>query len=310
MKKTVTVTIDRPLGTYHPEHKDLYYPINYGYVQGVMAPDGEEQDAYVVGMNEPLDEFAGELTAIIHRKNDIEDKWVVAPKGVRFSKEDVEKLVEFQEQYFDCDIEMIGDIKWLFFDMGSTLIDETDCYKSRIDFAVDNSGIDRKEFADKVYVCAKTSATAIKSAAEYYGVALPEWNNELERLYPNIESILQVLSGRYKLGIIANQSLGSRERLEKWGIAKYFDVIVASAEEGCAKPNKRIFEIALERAGCKSWEAMMIGDRLDNDISPAKEMGMGTVWVKQGFAKYQSISNDAEIPTFIIHSIGELPCVL
>ncbi len=310
MKKTLTVTIDRPLGTYHPEHKDLYYPINYGYVQGVMAPDGEEQDAYVVGISEPLDEFTGELTAIIHRKDDIEDKWVVAPKGIRFSKEEIKEFVKFQEQYFDYSVEMTGDITWLFFDMGSTLIDETDCYKSRIDFAVCNGNIDRKEFVNMVYACAKTSATAIKSAAEYYGIALPEWNNEFERLYPNIDSILQALSGRYKLGIIANQSLGSQERLEKWGIAKFFDVIVASAEEGCVKPDKRIFEIALERAGCKPQEAMMIGDRLDNDISPAKEMGMGTVWVRQGFAKYQSISNDDETPTFTINGIGELPSIL
>lgn len=43
--RTVTVTVDRPLGSYHPEHKDMYYPINYGYVEGIMAPDGEEQDA-------------------------------------------------------------------------------------------------------------------------------------------------------------------------------------------------------------------------------------------------------------------------
>ena len=47
--RTVTVTVDRPLGSYHPEHKDMYYPINYGYVEGVLAPDGEEQDAYILG---------------------------------------------------------------------------------------------------------------------------------------------------------------------------------------------------------------------------------------------------------------------
>lgn len=70
--------------------------------------------------------------------------------------------------------------------------------------------------------------------------------------------------------------------MEKFGILKYIDVVVASAEEGVAKPDKRIFEIALERAGCKPEETVMVGDRLDNDIVPANEIGMITIWIKQG----------------------------
>ena len=76
--KKVTVKIDRPLGTFHPEHKDLYYPINYGYIEGLIAEDGEEQDAYVLGVNKPVETFSGVLIAIIHRIDDVEDKWVVA----------------------------------------------------------------------------------------------------------------------------------------------------------------------------------------------------------------------------------------
>ena len=53
--KTVTVTVDRPLGSYHPEHRDMYYPINYGYVEGIIAPDGEEQDAYILGVDKAVD---------------------------------------------------------------------------------------------------------------------------------------------------------------------------------------------------------------------------------------------------------------
>ena len=66
---TVTVTVDRPLGSYHPEYKDMYYPINYGYIEGVMALDGEEQDAYILGVNEPVDKFTGKIMAIVHRKD-------------------------------------------------------------------------------------------------------------------------------------------------------------------------------------------------------------------------------------------------
>lgn len=104
---TVTVKIDRPLGSYHPKHKDLYYPVNYGYVEGVIAGDDEEQDAYVLGVNEPLESFTGELIAIIHRLDDVEDKWVVAPKDKQFTTEEIKEQVSFQEQYFKTEIELI-----------------------------------------------------------------------------------------------------------------------------------------------------------------------------------------------------------
>ncbi|MDD6728692.1 MAG: inorganic pyrophosphatase [Eubacteriales bacterium] len=99
--KIVTVTVDRPMGTYHPEHSDMFYPVNYGYIKGIIAPDGEEQDAYIVGIDEPVKEFTGKVIAIIHRNNDIEEKWVVAPVDKSFSKEKILEKVHFQEQYFD-----------------------------------------------------------------------------------------------------------------------------------------------------------------------------------------------------------------
>ena len=103
---TVTVAVDRPLGSYHPEYKDMYYPINYGYIEGVMAPDGEEQDAYILGVNEPVGKFTGKIIAIVYRKDDIEEKWVVVPDGVTFSKEEIRRQIHFQEQYFDSEIVM------------------------------------------------------------------------------------------------------------------------------------------------------------------------------------------------------------
>ncbi len=80
----VKVVVDRPLGSYHPKHKDMYYTINYGYIEGIIAPDGEEQDAYIIGVDEPVKEFVGRIIAIIHRNNDIEEKWVVAPQNMLF----------------------------------------------------------------------------------------------------------------------------------------------------------------------------------------------------------------------------------
>lgn len=104
--RTVTVTVDRAMGTYHPEYIDLYYPINYGYIKGIMAPDGEEQDAYILGVAEPVKDFTGTVIAIVHRKDDVEEKWVVASDEIAFTKEEIEAQVHFQEQYFDSEIIM------------------------------------------------------------------------------------------------------------------------------------------------------------------------------------------------------------
>lgn len=78
--RTVTVTVDRPLESYQSKHKDIYHPINYGYIEGLIAPDGEEQDVYVLGVDKPVDRFTGQIIADVHRNDDVEEKWVVAPE--------------------------------------------------------------------------------------------------------------------------------------------------------------------------------------------------------------------------------------
>ena len=102
----VQVTVDRPMGTCHPNHPDIIYPVNYGYIPDVMAPDGEEQDAYILGVTEPVKEFMGKVIAIIHRFDDVEEKWVVAPPEATFTKEEIMEQVAFQEQYFRIQIRM------------------------------------------------------------------------------------------------------------------------------------------------------------------------------------------------------------
>ena len=102
----VKVIVDRPLGTHHPKHKDIYYAVNYGYIPGVIAPDGEEQDAYILGVHEPVSEFEGKVMAIVHRLDDVEDKWVVAPENVSFTAEEIMAQTAFQEQYFQTEILM------------------------------------------------------------------------------------------------------------------------------------------------------------------------------------------------------------
>jgi inorganic pyrophosphatase len=106
LHRIVTVTMDRPLGTCHPKHPDMVYPVNYGYVEGIPAPDGDWQDAYVLGITEPVEAFTGELIAVIHRRDDVEDKWVVVPEGLRLTEAEIRRQTLFQERYFDSYIEM------------------------------------------------------------------------------------------------------------------------------------------------------------------------------------------------------------
>lgn len=96
----VKVKMDRPLGCKHPKH-GFVYPVNYGYIPGTISGDGEELDAYILGVHEPLDEFEGVVVAIIHRTNDNDDKLIVMPAGKNYTDDQIRALTEFQEQYFD-----------------------------------------------------------------------------------------------------------------------------------------------------------------------------------------------------------------
>lgn len=99
LNKIVTVKIDRPMGSKHPKH-DLLYSVNYGFVPNTLSPDGKELDAYVLGIEKPVEEFTGKCIAIIHRTNDDDDKLVVVPEGKEFSDEQIKSLTEFQERFF------------------------------------------------------------------------------------------------------------------------------------------------------------------------------------------------------------------
>lgn len=100
----VHVEVDRPIGYVH---HDIRYPINYGYIPGLIAGDGEAQDAYILGVSEPLQSFDGQVIGAVRRHNDAEDKLVVAPKGVRFHQGQIADAVHFQEQFFQTSIDSL-----------------------------------------------------------------------------------------------------------------------------------------------------------------------------------------------------------
>ncbi len=102
--QTVKVAVDRPLGSKHPKF-NYYYPINYGYLAGVVAPDGEGLDAYILGTKQPVANFTGKCVAIIHREDDDDDKLVVVTDDlVDITDADIMREVEFQEKYFNSSV--------------------------------------------------------------------------------------------------------------------------------------------------------------------------------------------------------------
>jgi inorganic pyrophosphatase len=103
LNKKVTIEVDRPLGTKHPKW-NYTYPINYGFVPNTKAPDGEELDAYILGISEPLKKFTGICIAIIHRTDDNDDKLIIVPKDKKYSDEQIRALTKFQEKYFKSEI--------------------------------------------------------------------------------------------------------------------------------------------------------------------------------------------------------------
>ena len=195
-------------------------------------------------------------------------------------------------------------IRWIFFDVGSTLVDETEAYNHRIKDAIEGTDISFEQFNEKSIFFAIQNLRGDLEAIQYFGLKRTPWHKEDEILYSDSEEILKYLYEKgYKIGIIANQSLGTDERLEKWGILKYIDVVAASAELGVAKPDRAIFDSALEMAGCIPQEAVMVGDRLDNDIDPAKKLGMKTIWVRQGFSIHQNPENAEFEPDYVIDNL-------
>lgn len=106
--KTVDIEIDRPVGyVHHKEKYSLTYNINYGYIPGVLGGDDEELDVYLLGLDTPVERYTVQIIGIVHRHNDVEDKLIAAPVGMSFAKEEMRAAVNFQEKYYDTEIECI-----------------------------------------------------------------------------------------------------------------------------------------------------------------------------------------------------------
>jgi putative hydrolase of the HAD superfamily len=203
----------------------------------------------------------------------------------------------------------LNKVEWLFFDLGSTLIDETrsnmvwfNNASQLISGALSALEIEKEYCAGMV----RGNPTIVGQLRAYGFTGSSAghlYPSELDQPYPEAETVLRQLSRNYKLGIIANQNAGSELRLEQYGLRQYFTVVVASAEAGVKKPDPRIFRLALEQENCEPGQAAMIGDRLDNDIFPANALGFTTARILQGYGKLQVPKSLEYEPDFTVDTL-------
>ncbi|SHE12834.1 Pyrimidine 5'-nucleotidase YjjG [Chlamydia abortus] len=212
----------------------------------------------------------------------------------------------------------IKECEWIFFDVGETLFDEEEARLDRVRQVIQLAKDKKIHLTEELIVQQlidshnKLERHPMKSAVRNlvsgeeereYILSHLKYNVDLEKPYPEAEGLLKELSTRYNIGIIANQIAGTSQRLEKHGLLKYITICFSSAEVGLSKPDIRLFQKALNEANCEPRRAVMIGDRMDNDIKPAKELGMWAVLILQGTARFQYAHNDMVRPDDIVNNL-------
>lgn len=206
-------------------------------------------------------------------------------------------------------------LKYIFFDIGYTLVNEDRVWEQRCKEQAEMAdakaiGLTAETIYQEILEATLRNQPQFKTVIKKYQLSEPApYCHEWEALYDDTIPVLAELAKRYSLGIIANQTDGLQDRLKGWGIDKFFSIVISSWNYQITKPDKRIFQIALKRANCTPQEALMVGDRLDNDIYPAKALGFQTVWIKQGFGGLQTPVSQAYQADYEISSLSELPAL-
>jgi HAD superfamily hydrolase (TIGR01549 family) len=217
--------------------------------------------------------------------------------------------------------EALQDVHWLFFDLGNTLVSETAAHACRIErlvetlarfgrrYSIDEvrSALEEAwlKFAPRPFMAVIENLVDDHACHRAVAKEVP-YPKELETPYAAAEEVLRTLCTSYMIGVIANQSVSSTERLTKWGLMPYLSTCLCSSELGIEKPDPAIFEMALDRAGCAASEAVIIGDRLDNDIRPARLLGWKTIRILQGYARFQRPRDRFDEPDATIIGLTDL----
>ena len=203
-------------------------------------------------------------------------------------------------------------MKVLFFDVGYTLVNEDAVWEARCREQAQTAeakklGLSADDIYHEIEIASVSRKPQYRTLIDKYNFKeVAPYRTELEKLYDESPAVIKSLSQKYELGIIANQLDRLKERLESFGLLQYFKYIISSWDIKVMKPDIRIFEYALDKTNCSPQETCMIGDRLDNDILPAKSLGMKTVWIKQGFGALQKPLSKSEEPDYTINNLTEL----
>lgn len=201
-------------------------------------------------------------------------------------------------------------IEWILFDLGNTLYDETNSDYERVITLIEKNefSISPGEFLEQMQNGASAyAASPFVYARKHFGIEIDQpYSSEKEVLFDGVCDVLKELSKKYHLGILANQPSSTLERLKKDRIYQYFDLCLLSETENLFKPDIKFFEYAIKKTNCIPSKIVMVGDRLDNDVMPAKKVGMKTIRIKQGLSSVQEPLDIDYVPDMEISSIHQL----
>lgn len=211
----------------------------------------------------------------------------------------------------------------VFFDIGGVMYDDS-IYARSWRRALRESGA---EFTDQDFEDAYASARAAQSGSfrrlltrRFLGegadlpaveaLAAKYWAYPATALYPDVKPCLDAVAGRYRLGVIANQPTSVRGAMERDGLTGYFEVWGVSDDLGLQKPDPKLFAHVLYMAGVSPARTVMIGDRLDYDVRPAKTAGMRAIWVLRGEAPDEPTPAQLAEPDAHVQTLDEVPGML
>jgi HAD superfamily hydrolase (TIGR01549 family) len=165
------------------------------------------------------------------------------------------------------------------------------------------SGSFRRRLTER-FLGADADLAAVEARAARY------WTYPATALYPDVVPCLQALEGRYRLGVIANQPSSVRGAMERDGLTRFFEVWGVSDDLGLQKPDPKLFSHVLYTAGVSPARTVMLGDRLDYDVRPAKTAGMRAIWVLRGEAPDDPTPTQLAEPDASVRTLAEIPAML
>lgn len=217
-------------------------------------------------------------------------------------------------------------IAWVFLDVGGPLFSDASYFSSLYEAIRERApGVTREQF-DALFEALRTAQSS-SFTDELVSAFVPDSGQHAtvrrradamwertgygpEELFPDVVETLRALARRFRLACITNHFSWVRDRAGAAGFGEYVDVWAISAEVGAEKPDERIFKFALQRAGVRAENVVMVGDRLDRDLVPAKRLGMRTVWMLRNEAPDDPTPEQLAVPDAAIRSLSDLPGVL